>query len=184
MSAQVYNKIIQILLPIIFLIYSIAASTTLMAEKVTTALTQLPEAGTIIEPLPEGMQGRISLDLRNIEVVEALKFLSMKAGLNIIATKNVAGRITLMVQDVPVKDIFDIMLRSNDLAYTKEGDIYNVMTADEYKALFGKKFADIRQVKVFRLKYAIPEQAFSLLDTLKSEVGRVLDEPDSGTALI
>ncbi|MCM8797133.1 MAG: hypothetical protein NC923_04560, partial [Candidatus Omnitrophica bacterium] len=154
------------------------------AEETATKLAQLPQGGAAIEPLPEGMQGRISLDLRNIEVVEALKFLSMKAGLSIIATKNVSGRITLMVQDVPVKDIFDIMLRSNDLAYAKEGDIYNVMTGDEYKALFGKKFADMRKVKVFRLKYAIPEQAFTLLDTLKSEVGRVLVEPDSGTALI
>jgi type II secretory pathway component GspD/PulD (secretin) len=172
----------KIILFIIFICAFLISS--LMAEEATTQLTQLLPGGTAIEPLPEGMQGRISLDLRNIEVVEALKFLSMKAGLNIIATKNVAGRITLMVQDVPVKDIFDIMLRSNDLAYTKEGDIYNVMSADEYKALFGKKFADIRKVKVFRLKYAIPEQAFSLLDTLKSEVGRVLVEPDSGTALI
>ncbi len=137
-----------------------------------------------IPPIPGGIQGRISLDLRDIEVVDALKFLAMKAGINIIATKNVTGRITLMVQDVVVKDVFDIMLRSNELAYAKQGDIYNVMTKEEYKAIFGKNFADIRQVKVFRLQYAIPEQAFALLDTLKSEIGRVLVEPDSGTVLI
>jgi type IV pilus secretin PilQ/predicted competence protein len=134
--------------------------------------------------LPEGVYGKITLDLRNIDVVDALKYLSMKAGMNIIATKHVSGRITLMVENVPVQDIFDIMLRSNGLAYTKEGNIYNVMTEDEYKSIFGKKFADIRQVKVFRIKYAIPEQVFGLLDTLKSEIGRVLVEPDSGTALI
>lgn len=133
---------------------------------------------------PVGMEGNISLDLRNIEVIEALKFLAIKAGLNIIATKNVAGRVTLMVENVPVKDIFDIMLRSNGLAYVKQGNIYNVMTEEEYKLLFGRKFADIRQVKTFRLKYAIPEQAFSLLDALKSDIGRVLVEPDSGTILI
>lgn len=133
---------------------------------------------------PVGIDGKISLDLRSIEVIDALKFLAMKAGINIIATKNVAGRVTLMVENVPVKDIFDIMLRSNGLAYAKQGDIYNVMAEDEYKALFGKKFSDLRQVRVFRLKYAIPEQAFSLLDALKSEIGRVLVEPDSGTVLI
>jgi len=171
---------------VLFIIFSLLIMNCppVVAEEGTTQSAQLPQDEAAVLQIPEGIQGRISLDLRNIEVVEALKFLSMKAGLNIIVTKNVAGRITLMVQDVPVKDIFDIMLRSNDLAYTKEGDIYNVMTADEYKALFGKKFADIRQVKVFRLKYAIPEQAFSLLDTLKSDVGRVLVEPDSGTVLI
>ena len=150
------------------------------AQSVSTNIS--PQADT--SRLSAGIEGRISLDLRNIDVVEALKFLAMKAGMNIVATRNVTGRVTLMVENVQVKDIFDIMLRSNGLAYTKERDIYNVMNADEYKVLFGKNFADIRQVKVFRLKYAIPEQAFSLLDTLKSDVGRVLVEPDSGTALI
>jgi len=133
---------------------------------------------------PKGMEERISLDLRNIEVIDALKFLSMKAGINIIATKNVSGRVTLMVENVPVKDVFDIMLRSNGLAYAKKGEIYNVMTEEEYKALFGRKFADERQVKTFRLQYAIPEQAFVLLDTLKSDIGRIFVEPDSGTVII
>lgn len=137
-----------------------------------------------IEPMAAGMEGRISLDLRNIEVTDALKFLAMKTGVNMISTKDVSGRVTLMVLNVPAKDVFDIMLRSNGLAYTKEGEIYNIMTGDEYKALFGKKFADIREVKVFRIKYAIPEQVFTMLDALKSEIGRVLVEPDSGTALI
>ena len=138
----------------------------------------------VIEPMPSGMNGRISLDLRNIEVTDALKFLSMKTGVNMISTKDVAGRVTLMVLNVPAKDVFDIMLRSNGLAYTKEGEIYNIMSGDEYKALFGKKFSDIREVKVFKIKYAIPEQVFTMLDALKSEIGRVLVEPDSGTALI
>ncbi|MDD5130334.1 MAG: secretin N-terminal domain-containing protein [Candidatus Omnitrophica bacterium] len=143
-----------------------------------------PQVKEVVEPVAVGMSGRISLDLRNIEVTDALKFLSLKTGINMISTKDVSGRVTLMVLDVPAKDVFDIMLRSNGLAYTKEGEIYNVMTGDEYKTLFGKRFADIREVKVFRIKYAIPEQVFTLLDALKSEIGRVLVEPDSGTALI
>jgi len=152
-----------------------------------TGAAQFSAGGIDQEPVAKvegGMEGKISLDLRNIEVVDALKFLSLKASLNIIATKNVSGRVTLMVENVPVRDIFDIMLRSNGLAYTKSGDIYNVMTEDEYRVLFGRRFADIREVKVFRLQYAIPEQAFSVLDALKSDIGRVLVEPDSGTALI
>ncbi|MCM8795911.1 MAG: hypothetical protein NC928_04435 [Candidatus Omnitrophica bacterium] len=182
MITKIYRKVIPILLMVLI---CVAGWLNLaVAEQNTLQLTQLPQGQVEVRPLPTGMQGRISLDLRNIDVVDALKFLSMKAGLNIIATKNVSGRVTLMVEDVLVKDIFDIMLRSNGLAYTKEGDIYNVMTEDEYRAVFGKRFADIRQVKTFRLKYAIPEQAFSLLDTLKSDVGRVLVEPDSGTVLI
>jgi len=139
---------------------------------------------TAIQPVPGGLEGEISLDLRNIDVVDALKFLSMKAGINIITTKSVTGRVTLMVENVPIKDVFDIMLRSNKLAYDKRGKIYNVMTEEEYGALYGKDFADVRQVRVFRLKYAIPQQAFLLLEILKSEIGRVLVDTESGNVLI
>ncbi|MBI3602449.1 MAG: secretin and TonB N-terminal domain-containing protein [Candidatus Omnitrophica bacterium] len=151
------------------------------SEKV---VSPAPQKGDEVSPIPGGMEGKLSLDLRSIDIVDALKFLAVKVGLNIIATKNVTGRVTLMVDSVPVKDVFDIMLRSNGLAFVKEGDIYNVMTEDEYKAMYGRKFSDLRQVKAFRLQYAIPEQAFSMLDALKSDVGRVLVDPDSGTVMI
>jgi len=126
----------------------------------------------------------ISLDLRNIDVVEALKFLANKSTLNIVPTKNVSGRVTLTLVNVPFKDIFDLILRSNGLAYVKIGEIYSIMTELEYKAYYGRNFFDLRQVKVFRLKYSIPEQAFSLLDALKSEIGRVLVDRESGNVLI
>ena len=159
-------------------------------EQATQEVTRLAQAAPMIEGMPSitpivgGMEARISLDLRNIEVLDSLKFLAMKAGLNIIVTKNVTGRVTLIVENVAVQDIFDIMLRSNELAYSKEGDIYNVMTEAEFRALFGRRFGDVRKVRMFRLDYAIPEQVFGLLDALKSDIGRVLVEPDSGTALV
>ncbi|MCM8781027.1 MAG: Mur ligase family protein, partial [Candidatus Omnitrophica bacterium] len=47
-----------------------------------------------------------------------------------------------------------------------------------------ENFSDIRQVRIFHLKYAIPEQAFNMLDTIKSEIGKVLLDVDSGTVLV
>ena len=132
----------------------------------------------------KGLEGKVSLDLRNIDVVDALKFLAMKAGINIVVSKKVSGRVNLVVKDAPLKDVFDIMLRSNGLAYDKKGDIYNVMTEEEYKTLYGKNFSDIRKVKIFHLKYAIPEQVFNLCDALKSEVGRVVVNSESGTVVL
>jgi general secretion pathway protein D len=126
----------------------------------------------------------ISLDLRDMDVVDALKFLASRTGINVVITKIVSGRVSLTVEDVLIKDVFDIVLRSNGLAYTKQGAIYYVMTETEYKAFYGVNFSDMRQVKVSRLKYAIPEQAFSLLDAIKSEVGRVLVDPESGNVLM
>ena len=131
-----------------------------------------------------GMSGRLSLDLRSIDVIEALKFLAMKAGINIITTKTVTGKVTLRVENVIVQDVFDVMLRSNGLAYDSRNNLYSVMTEVEYKSLYGKTFSDVREVKIFYLDYAIPEQVFSLCDTLKSDIGRVLVNPESGSVVI
>jgi type II secretory pathway component GspD/PulD (secretin) len=171
------------LLLTVILLYCIVSPSE--AEDNTTQLAQGMLIGQAAPAsIPSGMLARISLDLRNIEVADALKFLAIKAGLNIVPTKNVAGRVTLTVENVPVQDIFDIMLRSNSLAYDRKGEIYNIMTETEYKALYGRNFSDTRQVMLFRLKYAIPEKAFTLLDTLKSDIGRILVEPESGTVLL
>jgi type IV pilus secretin PilQ/predicted competence protein len=150
----------------------------------------LPNAALVQENKPVmsafslGEESRVSLSLRNIDIIEALKFFSMRSGLNIVPTQKVSGRVTLTVENALVKDVFDIMLRSNSLAYDKKGGIYNVMTEPEYRQLYGKNFFDTRQVSVFRLKYAIPEQAFSLLDALKSDIGRLLIEPESGAVML
>jgi len=134
--------------------------------------------------LPRKEDTLISLSLRNIDVVEALRFFSVRAGMNIVPTQKVSGRVTLAVENVPVKDVLDIMLRSNSLAYDKRGDIYNIMSEIEYKTLYGKNFSDTRKVKVFHLKYAVPEQAFQLLEALKSSIGRLLVESESGAVMI
>jgi len=157
---------------------------TVQATELTQAIIPvLPPQQQKITPLSEGIEGTISLDLRNIEINDALKYFAIKSGMNIVTTKSVKGRVTLVVEGVRVKDVFDIMLRSNGLAYDKSENIYNVMSEQEYMIIYGVKFADVRQVKVFRLQYAIPDQVFSFLDTLKSSIGRILVDPESGTVL-
>ncbi len=127
---------------------------------------------------------RISLNFQNIDILEALKYIAIKGGINIIPTRKVSGRVTLKVDNAPIKDIFDIMLRSNNLAYDKKGSIYNVMTEEEYKALYGKSFSDTRKVKVFHLTYAIPEQIMKLCENMKSEIGKIFLDSESGSLVV
>ncbi len=148
-----------------------------------------PKAQVSDEPQSEarplhGMDERVSLDLRATDVADAIKYLATKGGLNIAISKNVSGRVNLFLTDVTIRDVFDLILRSNELAYDVQGGVYNVMTEAEYRALYGKKFADLREVRTFRLQYAVPQQAFNLLDALKSEIGRLLVDEESGTVMI
>ena len=84
------------------------------------------------------------------------------------------------LKEVSLQDVFDITLLTNNLAYEKRGDIFYIMTALEYEERYGKSFSDIRVVEMYQLQYAIPEKAFDLLDTLKSKIGRILVDQESG----
>ncbi|MFH1046512.1 MAG: secretin N-terminal domain-containing protein [Candidatus Omnitrophota bacterium] len=136
------------------------------------------------ETLPPGMQNLISLDLRGLDIKDALKYLSLNGGLNIVVSKNVSGSLSFIVADVPIKDVFDVILRSNALAYEKRGNVYSVMTESEYQERYGRQFSDVRQVKIFNLKYAIPENVFTVVDALKSDIGRVVVDQETGTVLV
>lgn len=131
-----------------------------------------------------GLQERVTLDLRNIEIGEALKFLALKGNMNLVIGKNVTGRISLYLTDVTVADVLEIMLVSNSLAIAKQGDIYNVMTEAEYQALYGRRYADVRTAKVIKLRYAVPSQVFTVLSATKSDIGKVVIDEDSATLIL
>ncbi len=138
------------------------------------------------EPKPKiaDLTKRVTVDLRNMDIIDALAYLGLRSGLNIVTSKNVTGRVTFQLKDVPLQDIFDVTLLSNNLAYEKRGEIVYVMTDKEYEARYGRVFSDVRKVKVFHLNYAIPDKAFDLLDTMKSTLGRILVDQETGTVLI
>ena len=160
----------------------VTAAVARAAEGTPDKMARLELSGE--KPNMDFPEKKISLELRDMDILEALKFIAAKANINIIPTKDVTGRVSLNVQDVDLKDVFDIVLRSNSLAYEKLGNIFNVMTEKEYNGRYGRNFFDSRITKVFRLQYAIPEQAFALINTIKSDIGKILLDADSGVILV
>jgi len=155
-----------------------------VAAEEAPAYAALPVAGESVPTAFAAVNPRISLDLRDIEIRDALSFLAQKADLNIVPTNQVSGRMTLMVKDASADDVLEIIIRSNRLAYEKVGAIYNVMTEKEYRDRYGKGFDDIRQVKVFSLQYVAPEQALAVIDSVKSSIGKALADTESGTLTV
>ncbi|HQP10600.1 MAG TPA: secretin N-terminal domain-containing protein [Candidatus Omnitrophota bacterium] len=161
-----------------------AAATIDQAAKEETASETEQTLPKSIRPRHVDMNQRITLDLRNMDVNDAFTYLSLRSGANIVTSKAVSGRVTLQLKEISLQDIFDITLLTNNLAYEKRGDIFYIMTSAEYEERYGRSFGDIRKVEMYQLKYAIPEKAFDLLDTLKSKIGRILVDQESGTVLM
>lgn len=126
----------------------------------------------------------ISLDLKNIEIIELLRIISLKTGKTLVPSKGVSGRITIYLSNVLFDDVLDIILLTQDLASYKKGNVYYVMTAAEYKKIYGQEYIDHRNLETVKLTYAKPATIFNALGQLKSDVGKIVVDETSGTVIL
>lgn len=136
------------------------------------------------EPIEERMQRTITLDVRDMNVVDVIKFLALKGEFNIIVSPTVQGRSTVLLNSVSIRDAMDIVIISNKLAYKIQNNIVQVMTDGEYETIFGKRFSDMSEVEIIRLKYVKPSYALAALDNIKSNVGKIIIDEDTGSVVL
>ena len=97
----------------------LSLSTTYDIRHTKYAFAQTPygRPGFVLpEEMNDKLERTISLDLRDIHVIDVLKFLSSKAELNIVASQNINARVTLFLKEVSIGSALDIILISTSLA--------------------------------------------------------------------
>ncbi len=126
----------------------------------------------------------ISLDLKGVDILDVLKLLSQKSGLNFVAGHNVSGRVTIFANDIDVWEAFERIIDANDLAYERQGTLISVMAARDYELLYGERFQERKRNAVIPLKFAKATQVATVLNQIKSTVGRVVIDEASNTVII
>lgn len=134
--------------------------------------------------LTDAAPGRISLDLKGIDIVELFKILSLKMNVNIVPTKDVAGRVNIFLNNVTLQDALDIILINNSLAAVKTDNIVTVMPTDKYLELYGRRYNEPRKVRMYKLRNSAPKDILAALDQLKSDIGKVITDEPSGTIIL
>jgi type II secretory pathway component GspD/PulD (secretin) len=136
------------------------------------------------QPLEERIVRKITLDVRDMNIIDVIKFLAIKGDFNVVTSKSVEGRVTLYLKSVSIRDALDIILISNNLAYQIQNEIIHVMSETEYEAAYGRKFNDRSIVKTVRLTYTKPAYVLSTLESIKSSLGKIVIDEDTGTVVI
>ena len=127
---------------------------------------------------------RISLDLKGIDVVEALKILSSRGNLNIVIGGNVQGRVTLFLNDVNVQDALEIILISTGLAFERKDDIFYVMTQVDYERTYGESFGGKKEVLFFKLKNTKAANMAKSLEQAKTRLGKIIVDDLSNSVVL
>jgi type IV pilus secretin PilQ/predicted competence protein len=150
-----------------------------------------------LKPEPKSRQGftgqRISLDFKDADIQNVLRVLADVSGLNIIATDDVKGKVTLHLSDVPWDQALDLVLRSNRLEKTQEGNVVRISSVarlkEEREALRAAQDAEREleplRVKYVRVNYARADEA--LIDKVKgvlTERGSVTFDDRTNTIIV
>ena len=104
----------------------------------------------------------VSLDFKDADVHNVLRLLAEVSHLNIVATDDVKGKVTLRLFDVPWDQALDIILQVLNLESVQEGDVIRISTVKRLreereeiaKAQEAQKAVEPLQVEYIRVNYA------------------------------
>jgi type IV pilus assembly protein PilQ len=123
----------------------------------------------------------ITLDIKDMEITDVLRMIADQSGINIVASKNVKGLITINLQDVPVDKALDAILQVNNCGYIKTDNIVQVYT---YPELSQKdQFLELK-TQVFRLEFVKALDLKASITSLISARGKIEIEPKTNSIIV
>jgi type IV pilus assembly protein PilQ len=139
------------------------------------------EISSLLDEAPKYTGRKISLDLQDTDIDNALRIIAEVSNLNIIASDDVTGKVTLRLIDVPWDQALDVILKTNGLDKVLEGNVMRIAPIQklrqEREALKQAREAEEELeplvVKYIRVSYAKSSELRPLVETVLTERGTV-----------
>lgn len=121
----------------------------------------------------------ISLDLQDTDIDNALRIIAEVSNLNIIASEDVKGKVTLRLIDVPWDQALDVILKTNGLDKVQDGNVIRIAPVEKLRlerenlkqARQAEEDLEPLQVRYIRISYARASELKPLVDTVLTERG-------------
>lgn len=172
--------------------------------RISPALSaSLGEAGFKPKNTKKNFSGkRISLDFQNIDVRTILQILAKESGMNIVASDQVQGKMTLSLKDVPWDQALDLVLDTYDLDKAQNGNIIRIAPREELEKRVQQILKDEQEKekheplvsRTFQLKYKNVEEFRDILKlgsgdgkgggNMLSERGNAMIDPATNTLIV
>lgn len=137
----------------------------------------------------------ISLDLLDADIKNVLRLIADITGSNMIIEPDVAGQVTLKVEQVPWDQVLDLILSMNNLGKEQVGNVIRIATRSKLKQEWkeqeealraqqklleaAKDFGEIT-TEYLAVNYAKPTEIAAKINEIKSEKGKIsIDERTS-----
>jgi len=157
-----------------------------VAQKASVSETT-PVSAPVVQPLSASVAtepaGRvaaddtISLDFKDAEIGSVLRVLSMKSNVNIVTGPEVKGLVTVRLDNVPWEKALDVILRTYNYAFERDGNIIRVTTRDQMKI-------EPVDTKTFVLNYSKAKEIQASITDMLSERGKIKSSERSNMLVV
>jgi type IV pilus assembly protein PilQ len=134
----------------------------------------------------------ISLDLQDTDIDNALRIIAEVSNLNIVASEDVVGKVTLRLTDVPWDQALDVILKTHGLDKVLEGNVMRIAPVDklrvERESLKQAQVAEAEleplSVRYMRVSYGRASELKTLAEAVLSERGSVAYDERSNQIIV
>ncbi len=131
----------------------------------------------------------VTLDFKDADIRNVLKIIAIKAGVNIVATPEVIGNVSIKLVDVPWEKALDVILKTNNFGYEWTSDKVIMVATLEKLTLQRKAQVEATEnepqvTEVFVLNFSKAENIKTTLDKLISAKGKIVLENRSNAIII
>jgi type IV pilus assembly protein PilQ len=142
---------------------SVSEATPVSGAPVNNAI---PSPASLAASGPVRGDDTISLDFKDADITSVLRVLSMKSNVNIVTGPEVKGLVTVRLDNVPWEKALDVILRTYNYVYERDGNIIRVTSREQMKL-------EPVETKTFILNYSKAKEIQSSVMNMLGERGKI-----------
>jgi len=135
---------------------------------------------------------KISIETSNIDVRDALKFITEESGVNMVITEEVKGNIALKLRQVPWDQALVVIMKARKLGYSRQGSVLRIVPLDELKKeeddatklALARKNIEPLKVRAFNISYAKVDELDKKIKEFLTERGKVVSDVRTNTIVV
>jgi type IV pilus secretin PilQ/predicted competence protein len=125
---------------------------------------KIEEVGAVLEQMEKELAPvTVSLDFNDVPLGKILTTIARITNLNIVGGEEISDKVSVHIEDVPIDDAFDIILRSTGYTYIRDGKVLQIVSKEKAPFI----------TEVFELQFVSAEQVKDAVSHLISEKGSV-----------
>ncbi|KHD89958.1 MAG: fimbrial assembly protein [Bdellovibrio sp. ArHS] len=127
---------------------------------------------------------KISIETNNMDIRDALNFITEESGVNMVLSEDVKGNISLKLRQVPWDQALVVIMKAKKLGYTRQGNVLRIAPLQDLRAEEddANKLAQARKnieplkVRMFPVSYARVDELEKKIKDFLGDRGRVVGD--------